>query len=408
MGLFLLVHCYVRRITNLRTFFLLQLLEFVQANGSICGRVRAHVLDPIRGSGSGAYAGGFIGFLGGDANVHISNSFARGSVNSNAAGSFIEPSVMIGTAEARAYSGGFVGLRHPTSRLTIENSYVTNNIESEATPSLFRFIAGRPYSHAGAFVGSGGISTIRGHSFRLGTQTLSVNGAVFRSGFTNTNGSARNLTTAQMQNQASFTGWDFNDRWAITPGVNGRFPTPRIFVPATGIARFGFEAYVPASYFPNGFARVHGQMEPISLVIESLNSIQEVVVGEQPLLANQFSYATGVFETEHLAFSGATFVDILPDFLATLGADIHSLVVLFEDGSIVEEYIHILEEYYFVEDMDLQIAEIWIGGVLVFSLEYGQLVDEEFFDNIADGTPYTIVFGDGQIWEGEIFGEQIG
>ena len=130
----------------------------------------------------------------------------------------------------------------------------------------------------------------------------------------------------------------------------------------------------------------------------------EIFVDGEILSGEHFTSESATFTTEYFDFADATYVQILPNFLENLEAGFYSLVILFEDGSIVEEYIHILEEYYLVDDMDFQIVEIWIGGVLVFSMEYGQLVDEEFFDNIADGTPYTIVFEDGQIWEGEFFG----
>ena len=186
----------------------------------------------IMSNGSRAYAGGFIGRIGGRANVQIINSFAANrplvsNVEAIAgADSFRQTSAIIGTGRAQSYAGGLVGIR-ADGQLTIENCYVINNIRASADASFIGSIGARPRSHAGSLVGNGG-AIFRGNSYRIDTQNLTVNRAYtfsLRLGHTNNLGTTA-LTSVAMRNQNSFVGWDFDTQWTM----GSTMPTPRVYV----------------------------------------------------------------------------------------------------------------------------------------------------------------------------------
>lgn len=331
-------------------------------------------------NGSRSHSGGFIGFIGGDANVRIVNSYARGSVSANASVSFADAPALIGTARAKSFGGGLVGTRTGNSRLFIENSYVTNNIETFATAPPFR----RPDSSSGALVGSGGFTAI-GTIYRSSTQNLGVNRVfnafTFSYGSTNTSGITNSLTHTQMQNRSSFVGWDFDNVWTIDPDRNNGFPHHREFV------HVALAPAEPMVNFNDGFTATIGSESPLTLEVDMPISAFESVMVNDMILTQDVHYTVD---------SGSTIISLLPNFLNTLTDGFHALIVNFADGVYVQEYF--LVEETDVPD-DIYVASIYIDDTLIFSIdEGGLLIDENLLESLYyEHQSYSIEFSDGRI-----------
>jgi hypothetical protein len=132
------------------------------------------------------YAGGFAGYVG--TGGRISNSFSRASVNLN----------------GNVYNtfGGFAGYN---SQGIITNCYSTGKV---------MFLTGSSLTDRG-FVGSaytGGSFSMTGNYWdtQASGQTTGTNAA--------------GKTTALMQTQTTFMGWDFTNTWAIDPQINAGYP----------------------------------------------------------------------------------------------------------------------------------------------------------------------------------------
>lgn len=149
-------------------------------------------------AGTGLYSGsaGTVGGLVGWNNADIFNSFARGSVTS-----------------VGAKVGGLVGFNQGVfTGNMISNSYAANVVTG--------------LSLVGGLVGDNNNGTITNSYWdtQLSQLTLGVgNGPV---------SGAVGLTTAQMQQQSSFVGWDFTNVWAMPVGG---YPTLRAATPITPI-----------------------------------------------------------------------------------------------------------------------------------------------------------------------------
>jgi hypothetical protein len=208
---------------------------------------------------NGDYAGGLIGYDGNSST--IANSYATGTVSGRCAvggligmseGSTVSNSFAMGSVTASGcsciHAGGLIG----TANGTVSNSYATGNITGSATGSSEVWIGGligyieegsitncyatgnisfTAPSIAEVFIGgltglstqtwtqfpSGNLITVSTpitNSYRLSTQTLNVTGGAVRT----TDASGTPLTDAQMRQQSSFTGWNFDTVWDIGSG----------------------------------------------------------------------------------------------------------------------------------------------------------------------------------------------
>ncbi len=151
-------------------------------------------------AGTGGYAGGLVGFIRGS--TIISDSYATGNVT--------------GTV----YLGGLVGYTYEHS--TISNSYATGNVTGTG---------GKVGGLVGSVDSSGAISNSYATGRVTGTNNLGGlvglnNGPGITSSYwnietsnqtTSSNGGV-GLTTAQMQQESKFTGFDFTNNWIIYNG----------------------------------------------------------------------------------------------------------------------------------------------------------------------------------------------
>jgi hypothetical protein len=158
-----------------------------QQTGGVAGNVQSSTLRTsivnatIEASQNAT--GSFAGRLGSGSIVQ--NSYSRGNVTVTASGSF---------------AGGFAG--QLSGNVTLTNNYSTGSITASG-------------SDIGGFVGGTDMpGTITVSSSYWNTTTSGRMNSVFGTG----------LTTAQMQIQSNFTGWDFNDIWGIAAHYNDGFP----------------------------------------------------------------------------------------------------------------------------------------------------------------------------------------
>jgi filamentous hemagglutinin family protein len=203
-------------------------------------------------SGTGYYTGGLAGYDGGT----ISNSYATGAVTENGSGgglvgynsgtiinSYATGSVTLtgsnnvigglvgyntgtinnsyatGTVTGRAYNGGLVGYNTGT----INNNYATGPVTGEyATGGLVgtnNSTISNSYA-TGAVTGdqqTGGMVGYNGGAISNSYWNTSTNGGLAGVG-NGTSTGATGLTTAQMQMQSSFAGFDFTNIWTIYEG----------------------------------------------------------------------------------------------------------------------------------------------------------------------------------------------
>ena len=152
--------------------------------------------DVVANSTGQAFTGGLIGtfFANDTSDFKAGDCYATGDVTAVNAALFCS-------------AGGFTGLIIATGDafVTIENCYITGDISSAL--------------NAGGFVGlisAEEDATVEiNNSYRLLTQTVE--------GF-EIDGSADPLSAEEMQMQDSFTGWDFEDVWAVDPAINNGYP----------------------------------------------------------------------------------------------------------------------------------------------------------------------------------------
>jgi hypothetical protein len=337
-------------------------------------------MDELNANGARSYAGGLIGFIGGNANVRIVNSFARGNVSANAGTTIFELSAYIGTVRGRSFAGGLVGFSANTARLSIDNSYVTNSISASA----FAHVFGRPDSNAGALVGRGRLENTRGTNYRLTTQSLSADPRGFMGRFvnelfgarllsenrgnTNTAGITGSLGQAQMQTNSSFAGWDFNTVWMTDASRNNGYPIHRAVERSFLIA-----AQQPDVKFSAGFVAVTGSDVPLELSVN------------MPVSSFNGVSVNGVSLTQNVHFTvagGSTRIELLPVFLNTLEDGFHAVKIAFQDGIIAEEYILISQRH--ITD-ETPATRIYHNDVLIFSIEDGLRANENYINLLAQG-----------------------
>jgi hypothetical protein len=130
----------------------------------------------VTGTGSGGFIGGLVGYL----NVTVTNCYTRCVVTSD------------GT-----YVAGFTG----GTMAALSTNYATGNVTRS--------------SGTGSFAGFS--------SYGSGAITGSYYNCVLSSGLTD-NAAGTRKTTAEMQTQTTYSGWDFTTKWNIDPLVNDGYP----------------------------------------------------------------------------------------------------------------------------------------------------------------------------------------
>lgn len=181
----------------------------VQGNGSVGGLVGYAGFTPVSNSFStanvrgGSTVGGLIG--GGDSNdFTVVKSYSKGSV------------------AGIDYIGGLIG--YGNNGLGISDSYSTGEVNGRY------YVGGIIGVLGGSIRNSYSIGTVNGTVFvgGLGGSTFgSVSNSYWDSQTSGQSGSSGGTgkTTAQMQQQATYAGWDFVNTWIILPGDN--YPTLR-------------------------------------------------------------------------------------------------------------------------------------------------------------------------------------
>lgn len=162
-------------------------------NGSVV--INCYTTGMVKGD---AAVGGLVGFNVGNIQKSFSTCFIARMTGSNSApagglvgnnnGGNIHQCYSIGVIDAPGnYAAGFAGVNNSS----ISNSYSASQI----------------LNGNAAFLVSGGSSS-----------------SYYNSEIAPMGGGASGLTTAEMQNQSSFSGWDFSNTWAINPYLNDGFP----------------------------------------------------------------------------------------------------------------------------------------------------------------------------------------
>ena len=219
---------------------------FINVGGLVGNNIAGGIISNSYSTGtvSGTInVGGLVGIN--DNNGIISNSYNKGTVNGNIdfASSYLGIGGLVGknqgsitnsynagnvngSATIGTYNGigGLVGVNVEGS--IISNSYNKGSVSGSSTVGSYNGIGGLvgvngdavSYSHSvGAVSGNANVGGLAGVTFNGGSAGNSY-WDVTTSGQTVSAGGT-GLTTAQMQNQASFTGWDFTTVWNISPGT---------------------------------------------------------------------------------------------------------------------------------------------------------------------------------------------
>ena len=287
--------------------------------------------------------------------------------------------------------------------ISIENSYVTNNISAMAFGHAFSGAFGHD-SNAGALMGRGrlantpgsivhspgGLEALPGTNYRLNTQSLSADPRLIfggNRGNTNTTGISGALTQTQMRNSNSFSGWDFNVVWMTDSARNNGYPIHRAVERS-----FAVIAAQPTTTFSNGFTGVIGSDTPLELSVDMpVQSFAGVSVNGSALIQ----------DTHFTVASGSTQITLLPNFLDTLEEGFHALEIAFEGGVLVEEHIFIAQPHLLDA---MPVSRLYHDGALIFTIEDGPLVSEDYFDSLVMGEHnFRAEFVDGQVIEEVVF-----
>ena len=186
------------------------------------------------GSVRGQYSvGGFIGSMYDSATVSYSaaagavysdvdeGSGTGGFIGRNGEGSHIYESLATGYVEGYSRVGGFAGANGGL----IENAYARGDVTGNNNVGGFAGRCGGDITNAfstGFIEGSGGTGGFLGSN-----QGCDVINSYWDIEQSNTEDSAAGTgkTTAEMIQQATFEGWDFNEVWIIDPSTNDSYPS---------------------------------------------------------------------------------------------------------------------------------------------------------------------------------------
>ena len=233
-------------------------------NCYVTGNVSANAAT---GNLDAAWAGGLVGSCGGN-KTRISNSYTTGNISSSArynsmAGGLLSNVVgsdvkiyncySSGNITSNSITGGLIGYRNNDEEVLLANCYSTGNVSVVAVAGgssgitagglIGRFsnaklincyatgsvsASGSTNSFVGGILGntvtfSDNVSAT--NCYRLSSQTITGN---------TINGTGIPIPTTQMQNKSSFTDWDFDKDWDITPSANNGYPFLRYYIDEEG------------------------------------------------------------------------------------------------------------------------------------------------------------------------------
>jgi hypothetical protein len=189
-------------------------------------------------SGDGDYAGGLAGQVyrtpvqqcSADARV-TGASYLGGLVGENLAEAPISGSYAIGSVSGSGgttgtYVGGLSGWSHAPisvsySRTTLSGSDRVGGIAGQNASSINQCYAAGGVFGKSNFGGLSGYSNTSITSSYWDTQTSGLSVCI---GNNKAFGKNFGLTTQQMKQRSSYTGWDFNSTWAISTSVNQGYP----------------------------------------------------------------------------------------------------------------------------------------------------------------------------------------
>lgn len=178
-------------------------ISYSYATGNVTGHGGSSIGADSVGGLVGENGGGSVNQSYATGAVTAAWSVAGGLVGNNNAGSYIGNSYSTGSVTSLYDSGGLVGENYAA---TIVNSYATGLVWGASTPS----------AHLGGLVGRNlHISSSITNSY-WNTETTGMAIGVGVSEYPGW--SATGLTTAQMKQQSSFTGFDFSNIWRIYEG----------------------------------------------------------------------------------------------------------------------------------------------------------------------------------------------
>jgi len=284
----------------------------------------ATLTDAFSDKGAWSYAGGLIGHIDGNAKVTISNSYAHGTVLSDAS-FWTDLSTLVGAVSDHARSGGLVGQKGDNAQLYIGNCYAANSVDARVLNGIIDFRSARGY--AGGLIGIGSF-TSNGTNYRLGELNLKGNSK-------NNNGVDRILSYSDMRNKLSFNGWDFTYVWGIDSSsasyrINSGYPYLRVLEDS-----YPHQTLLLTASFSGGSISETGFSD--NLVYSIDKNIE--------LFAD--AYVDDILLTfdEDYSISESTTFTLFQRFLDTLPEGIHTLTANFSDGTIVEKQIIIRRNY---------------------------------------------------------------
>ena len=202
--------------------------------GGLIGNSGSSLVNNSYNTGSVTGAAGTGGLVGSSTAGNITNSFATGVIVGAAGSGGLEGSVTSGSitnsyatgnVSGAAGTGGLIG---SSTSGNVTNSYATGNVNGAAgTGGLVGSITSGSITDSyavGSVSGGAGVGGIVGAT--SGAVTSSVWNVT--SGPGSSVGGGLGLTTTQMQQQANFAGWDFNNTWFLYPGLT--FPLLKSFM----------------------------------------------------------------------------------------------------------------------------------------------------------------------------------
>jgi hypothetical protein len=210
------------------------------------------------GNVSGGYrVGGLVGT--GERDSIISDSYATGSVTANGVAGGLVGEGWINLTILSSYATGDItsswgdshigGLIAYGNGITIRDSYATGNVNGNGTTPTTGGLIGRLFTCCGTsriatIESSYAVGHVQGGSNNVGGLIGAIyNNATITNSYWNTETTSQltssgsdpsaGLTTGQMQQQLSFTGFDFTTKWSIESNRNTGYPFLRNLPPPT-------------------------------------------------------------------------------------------------------------------------------------------------------------------------------
>lgn len=226
----------------------------------------------------------------------------------------------------RGYSGGIVGASKGST--TIQSCYATGEMGSGET-SVCGGIISQLYSgdvvQQCYFTGSYGA----GNFTRTPIALIVSYGTINQCYYLNSSGSSFNikgttsLTSAQMKQASSFSGWDFSKTWGFVEGENSGYPVLKVFYPTWD----GNAPTFDRAAFSEG-------CQDVTVTFDRSGNVLE---GVQGLTEDQ--YKLGEYDSQ----SNVQTLTIRKDFLMTLGVGTQTLTAEFGADCQVEFQINVVD-----------------------------------------------------------------